>query len=356
MSLKNKTAELSNPHSDFKKPGKKIPKALKVFFILLMLSALVFSGLIAARKIIAKNKALNTTYKVTSETYENVIEISGVVSPAQTQTLQALSSGTVTAVYVKQGDSVKKGDIIIQLDDSTEKYNLERHDFETQTTKITGSYREYQLMLTQRQSLVQKISERKVIATFDGIIADIEVSVGDSLEAKDAVGTLVDSSYLTADVEIAETDVSKLEIGQTVDFKFAAYDETVKGYVVGWPAIGTVTSRGATVVNARVRIDEYPDIILPNFSFSGKIQISPPETYLIVSRYAVGRENGQAFVVLADSAEKINVTVSPYDREYVKIEDGLSGDETLKAQSEPQASGMQRRNGMSGGMGGGMRR
>ena len=332
-----------------KKARKKMPRLLKIFLILLIVAGVVAGGLFIARNIISSNQTTNTIYTVTTEKYENAIEISGVVSAAQSQTLQALSAGTVTAVYVKQGDVVKKGDVIIQLDDSSEKYALQKHDFETQTVKITGSYREYQLMLTQRESLVQKINERKVTATFDGIIAAMEVAVGDSLEAKDNVGTLVDSSYLTAEVEVAETDVAKLQVGQTVEFKFSASDETVTGYVVGWPAIGTVTSRGATVVKVKLRIDEYPESILPNFSFSGKIKISPDENYLIVSRYAIGRENGQAYVVLAGTDEKINVTVSPYGNEYVKIESGLSGGEKLKAQSTAGASGGQRRNGMGGG-------
>lgn len=336
-----------------RKSKKKMPKVLKIFLILMAVSALIVLGLSVARKIIEKNKTDNTVYRAMNEVYENVIEISGVVLAAQSQTLQALSAGTVTEVFVKQGDVVKKGDVILQMDDSSEKYSLAKHDYETQTVRITGSAREYQLMLTQRESLVQKINERKVTATFDGIIADIQVSVGDFLEAKDKVGTLVDKSYLTADVEIAETDVSKLAVGQTVDFKFSASKETVKGYVTGWPAIGTVTSRGATVVTAKLRIDEYPPEILPNYSFSGKIKISPDEEYVIVSRYAIGRDDKQAFVVLAQGDEKINVKVVPYDKEYVRVESGLKGGEILKAQSSPAASGTQRRNNMGGGMTGG---
>lgn len=323
--------------------NKKIPKFLKIIFILIVLIGVLVSGLVVARKLIEKKQTENTVYTVTTEVYENAIDISGVVLAAKSQTLQALSAGTVTEVFVKQGDSVKKGDVIIQMDDSSEKYNLAKHDYETQTVKITGSWREYQLMLTQRESLVQKINERKVTATFDGIIANIDVAVGDSLEAKDSVGTLVDTSYLTAEVEVAETDVSKLKVDQPVELKFSACKESVSGKVTGWPAIGTVTSRGATVVNTKIRIDEYPPEILPNFSFSGKIKISPDETFVIVSRYAIGREDGQAFVVLAQSGEKKNVTVTPYDKEYVKVVSGLSGGEQVKAQSSAEKSGMQRR-------------
>lgn len=331
---------------------KKIKKTFKIAIISFVVICLILAGLFISKKIIANQKNANTTYQVTSETYENVIEVSGVVSAAQEQTLQALSDGTVLGVYVKQGDSVKKGDIIIQLDDTDQQYDLAKQDYDMATVRITGSTRQYQLMQTQRKALVQKIAERKVTATFDGIIASIDVAVGDSLEAKDSVGTLVDVSYLTAEVEIAETDVSKLQVGQKVQLTFPSYDGTVEGYITGWPAIGEVTSRGATIVKAKLRIDEYPESILPNFSFSGKIEIAPSQTYTIVSRYAVGRTDGQAYVIKAGTSEKINVTVLPYDQEYVKITEGnVKEGDILMAQSAASKSGTKRQGGM-GGMGG----
>lgn len=328
----------------------KINRKIKFLIIGIASVAAVVVILICVKKIVSSKNASNLTYMVKTETLQNVISVSGVVSAAQEQTLQALSDGTVTNVYVKQGDEVKKGKVLIQLDDTTQQYNLAKHDYDMETVRINGSRRELALKQTERKSLVQKIAERKVIATFDGIIADIDVAVGDSLEAKDSVGTIVDISYLTADVEVAETDVSKLKIGQQVELKFPSYDGIVMGKVIGWPAIGEVTSRGATVVKVKIQIDEYPASILPNFSFSGKIKISPDEDILLVERYAVGRENKTAFVVKA-TGEKIDVEVVPYSSEYVKI---VSGDvregDVLLQQTTPKISGTRRNMGPKNGM------
>lgn len=322
-------------------------RALKIIFASVIVAAIITAALCAIRFALNKNKISDAAYIVRKEVYENSVSVAGVVSAAQEQTLQALSDGTVIAVYVKQGDAVKKNDVIIQMDASEQQYNLAKHDYEMETTRITGSARQYNLMQTQRLSLVQKIAERKVSATFDGIIADIDVAVGDSLEAKDSVGTLVDISYLIADVEVAETDVAKLKAGQEVQFSFPAYEGAVTGHVVGWPAIGEVTSRGATVVKVRLRIDDYPrESILPNFSFSGQIKIAPDETYLLVEREAIGRDENQAFVVNAKTGEKKKVKVETYSREFVKIVEGdVAEGDVLKAQSAPLASGMMRRSG-----------
>lgn len=332
-------------------------KALKIIFIILIILGLIGGSLFVARKFLGKKKTSDVTYRVNKELYENVIEISGTIAAAQEQTLQALSAGTVLAVNVKSGDKVKKGDVILQLDDTTEQYNLAKQDFDMASKRVTGSARELKLMETQRLSLLRKIEDRKVVATFDGVIADLDVAVGDSLEAKDKVGTIVNTDYLTADVEVAETDVQKLVKGQKVIFTFPAYTkEKIEGYIVGWPAIGEVTSRGATIVKAKVRIDEFPPQILPNFSFTGKIEISPTEENLVVSRYAIGYdEKKQAYVELAKSGERVEVKVQRYGRDYVKILSGLKGGEVLKQLEEPKASGSQRgRNGQPGSGPGGM--
>ena len=325
---------------------KKLPLKFKVLFLFMLFAAMIISGLTLAKKQIARNSLDSTSYLVRKEISENCIEIAGTVSAAEEQKLQALSDGTVTGVFAKAGDKVKKGQILIQLDDTTQQYNLARHDYDMQIAKANGSEKEYKLMQTQRLSLIQKISDRKIVATFDGIIADFDVSVNDSLEAKDTVGTIVNVDYLTADVEIPETDVAKLAVGQKVEFSFPAYtDKSVYGYVVSWPAIGEVTSRGATIVKAKVRIDEYPKEILPNFSFAGKIQITEPEENLLVERYAIAYEEKNAYVELFKTGKRIDVQVQPYGKEFVKVISGLSGGETLKAQSMPAQSGWNRNSG-----------
>lgn len=327
-------------------------KGLKIVIIILIVLAVIGGGLFGLRALLNKPVDGNTIYTVSVETYENIIEISGTVAAAQEQKLQALSAGTVLGVYVKAGDKVKKGDVILQLDDTTEQYNLAKHDYDMAQTRITGSARELKLKETQRLSLLQKIEDRKVTATFDGVIADLNVAVGDSLEAKDSIGTLVNTDYLTAEVEVSETDVAKLQVGQEVDLTFSACSDIVIGHVESWPAIGELTSRGASIVKAKIRINDYPSVILPYFSFTGKIQIEAPVDNIIVERYAIGYENKEPYVVLAKNNEKIFVKVVPYGKEYVKIIEGLSGGEKLLQQTKTPKSGQNRGKNGSGGAGG----
>ena len=286
----------------------------------------------------SKQTPQNVTYTVHSETVENIIEIAGTISAAQEQKLQAAGDGTVTGVYVSAGDTVKKGDILIRIDDTTQQYELEQQDYKIEQKRISGAQRDVEMLLKQRKVLEQKLEDRIIKANFDGIVAYLNVAEGDYLVAKDEVGTMIDRTYLKALVEVAETDSSKIKPGQKVMFSFPAYeDHKMEGYLVSSYAIATVTSRGASVVKAEVRIDNPPEQILPNYSFIGEIEISPPETILLVERQAIGYgEDGSPFAekILPDgTTERVPVTVTAYGNAFVKIISGLQDKDVLKQQS-----------------------
>jgi multidrug efflux pump subunit AcrA (membrane-fusion protein) len=277
--------------------------------------------------------------------------------------LQAAGDGTVTAVYVKEGDRVRKGQIILQMDDSEQRYNLARHDYEMEQKQISGSPNELQIMAIQREVLLQRIKDRQISAGFDGVIAAFSVFAGDVFEAKDVAGIIIDRSYLAATVEVAETDAPKLRAGQKVSLNFPANgNQLIEGRVYSFPAVASKSSRGASVVKAEIRVDNPPDIILPNYSFTGEIEISPPETLLLVERQAIGfgsRDEGEtgerrrpaAFAekILKDGAtERVEVQVEPYGDGFVNIISGLSEGDELTAQEISRPSGLNRQRGQGG--------
>ncbi len=275
------------------------------------------------------------TYTVREEIFENIIEVSGTVQAAESQTLQIAGEGTVEAVYVEEGDFITEGTVLLELNTSQAEYNLAQLDYNLDQKRINGSAKEIELMEKERDMLLDDLEDRQVIATFDGIIAALDVAVGDVFEAKDEVGTLINREYLTATIEVVETDVARLAIGQEVVLTFPAYAEDVTGRVVSWPSVARVTSSGATVVDVEIRIDNPPIEILPNFSFIGEIVISPAETLLLVERQAIKRENGQSFVeVIQSNGSAINteVTARMYNATYMQITEGLQAGDELKAQ------------------------
>ncbi len=322
------------------KPKSKFVKTLIICAIILICVFVVAFLIRNSKKTESQD---NQTFTVRSEVFENVIEISGNISAAESQILQAAGEGTVQKVFVKEGDFVKKGQVIIELDAVEQRYNLAKHEYSMEQTRINGAKRELELMEHQRQVLQNKITDRMVTAYFDGIIVQLSVSEGDVVEAKDEVGTIINRDYMSASVEIVENDVHKLKKGQIVKFTFPAYEDLeVTGYVDSFPAVGRITSRGATVVDAVVKIDNPPEEILPNFSFTGEIEITPPKNYLVVERSAIGHRAGKSFAekILPDgSVQAVDVQIEPYGFEYVNVISGLQEGDVLKNQGGGLKSG-----------------
>ncbi len=331
------------------KKTKKSKKGFIAFIVSIVVIAIAVSGVLYFRQ---KNAAPKTEqvseYTVREETFENVIEITGNVSAAASQDLKAAGSGTVTAVYAKEGDFVKKGQIILAMDATEQEYALAKHDYDMDQKRINGSAKELELMAKQRTVLVQKLEDRKVTAYFDGIIAQLTVASGDYLDAKDTVGVLIDRSYMKASVEIVETDASKLKVNQKVNFSFPAYpNKVVEGFVVTYPSVGRITSRGATVIDAEVRINNPPSQILPQYSFTGEIEVTAPVTVTIVERQAIAYTSGKPYAEIIQkdgSTKKVDVEVSPYGVSYVSIISGLNPGDVLKNQGSA-ASGRLRMSG-----------
>jgi len=269
---------------------------VKLFIVIISLAIIITTFLIIKNSIKSDSSKTKTrsVFIVKEEIVENIIEISGNIQAAKSQSLQAAGNGSVVAVYGKTGDFVKKGQVLVELDTSEQEYELAKLQYEIAQVKINGSPKELELKRLQLKSLQNKLEDRKIIASFSGLLADFDVAVEDYLEAKDIVGTLIERSYLKASVEVVETDAPKLAAGQKVLCTFPAYpDKVIEGYVVSYPSVGTLTSRGAAIVEVEIRIDNPPEAILPNYSFTGEIEISPKETLLLVEKQAIGFEEGK---------------------------------------------------------------
>ena len=273
---------------------------------------------------------------VKKEGEHNQIEVSGYIEAAQTQVLEAPGEGFVEQVSVKEGDRVKKGTLLFALDTDKQRYDVARHAFSMKQEQINGASQKLLLMEQEQRLLEKQLADRKVYAKFDGIVAAFTVSQGQYAKTKDSFGTLIDRSYLKATVEIAESDASRLAVGQKVALSFPAEpDIRVQAEVVSYPSIARLTSLGRTVVDTLIRLDNPPEKILPGYSFNGTIVTGADSEALIVEQDAIRYVEGKPFVDKIDGtiAQEIAVTVEPYIKGFVKIISGVQEGDVLQNQA-----------------------
>ena len=239
---------------------------------------------------------------------------------------------------IKEGDKVKKGQLLFALDSKSQEVQLAKQVFAIEQEKINGASKKITLMQKEKELLEKQLRDRSVYAKFDGIVAYLNLDQGQYAKAQDNFGSLIDRSYLKATVEVSESYAYRLAVGQKVHLYFSAVPGVVvEGVVQAFPAIARLnTQRGNTVLDTKIIVEDPPKGVLPGYSFSGSIIVGEDEEVLICDKNAIRYENGQPYVdrLLDDGKlEAIKVEISPYLQGFVKFSSGVEEGFKLKNQT-----------------------
>ena len=312
---------------------------------------------------LGKQKASSATaaspavYRVQAVTRSSAIDVTGNLEPVESEDIGFAASGKVAKVYVKEGDRVRAGDLIAELDDSQQRYNLASLDYKIEKAKISGSKSELELLELERQMTQADLQEKKVWTTISGIVSNVDVREGEYVKAGEQISPIariIDLSALKAEVEIDELDVPSVKVGQKVLFHIDALpDLQVTGRVSLLPLEGRVTTEGIAVLDAELRIDNPPRSLLPGYSFSAQIVAGEDERLLVLDEKALQKVEGRTYVLLLPGTsggqpERREVKTAGYETGKVRVLEGLSeGDAVLAAASAAKAAAQQSANPLS---------
>lgn len=189
------------------------------------------------------------------------------------------ASGKVQEVLVEIGDEVKKGQVLARLDTSTLEQNLIQAQINVKsaqyslekakqpTTTASGDrilsapdpldieIKELQLELAKKRlkDAERQLEEATIVAPFDGVVAQVNISKGDRVSDSATAIRLLDTSKLEVDVVVSEMDVFQIKPGARATVQVDA----VSG--ISFPARVKRISPAATiqqnVVNYKVRLE-----------------------------------------------------------------------------------------------------
>ena len=319
---------------------KRKKKKGKLKTILIVLGLLIFSFFLYSK---FSKKSIGSTIElppitVTKEVSKNQIQISGYIEAAQQQKFESPGEGIVEIVRIKEGDKVKKGQLLFALDSKSQEVQLAKQIFAIEQEKINGASKKITLMQKERELLEKQLKDRSVYAKFDGVVAYLNLDQGQYAKAQDNFGSLIDRSYLKATVEVSESYAYRLSVGQKANLYFSALPGVVvEGIVQAFPAIARLnTQRGNTVLDTKIIVENPPQGVLPGYSFSGSIIAGEDEEVLVCDKNAIRYEEGQPYVdrLLDDGKlEAIKVEIAPYIQGFVKFSSGVEEGFKLKNQT-----------------------
>ena len=282
-----------------KRRKKRNKRIVLVVFLIVVLSAAAFF-LLYPREAAAVAETSQHEAVVVSNTYTQVIDLSGYVEPYDSQTMRFRSTGAVTGVYVQEGDHVTEGQLLASIDNTSQRAALQEIRNQIEEAELNGSKRELELLKLREASAEANLEYADIVAPFDGEIASVDVSEGDYFEGGDEVITVVDRSRLKATVEIDEIDMQYVRLGQKATLVFESRpDITVEAYVSYIPMLGRYTDQGIGVADVEFLIEDPPSGIMPGFTFEGTLEAEEDVSMLLIPQNAITRGRG--------GAESVNV-------------------------------------------------
>ncbi len=193
---------------------------------------------------------------VANHPFPRFLRVTGQLNAKNDAIVAANALGLVVAAPVERGTLVAVGDVLARLDDRHAKLALAEAEASRQLAqarlalakneqernqplaeKKAVAAADYQKFLTEvaarladlaaaqaRRDLAQQTLDDSVIrAVFAGVVAERLVAPGQYLTAASPVARVVETATLRLLLNVAETDVAALEVGQTIAFTTAAF-------------------------------------------------------------------------------------------------------------------------------------
>jgi membrane fusion protein (multidrug efflux system) len=192
-----------------------------------------------------------TVEKVVEKEVNRNFEANGVFEPAQELKLMAETSGAIIKINKRKGDFVKKGDVIVQVDDrlirsdyTVTKLNMEqaakdvkRYENLANTDAITKKQLEdaqkgYSIAEAQFSALQKRLDDTQIKAPISGYINEEYYEMGALVSPGMPIADLINTSSLKLSVHVTENEISKVKLGDPVSVRVNAIKgETFTGKV-----------------------------------------------------------------------------------------------------------------------------
>ena len=311
--------------------------------------------------------------------------ITGSVEPERRADLRAEVSAVVLAVHKENGEQVRRGDLLVRLDQTSIRDSLTAAEasYSAAAQAYDQSQRQYERMVKLRETGVvstqqvedvevrrnsaqsdreaartrmvtarQQLGRTEVRAPFDGIVSDRKVSAGDTAQVGKELLKVIDPSSLRFEGFVSADSIGEVQTGQHVWFRVHGFDEReFTGLVTRVNPAANSTTRQVEVLVSFDDAKQQPNVA--GLYAEGRIETRSTAS-LALPGASVVREGDSAFAwrVNGDKLQKVALTLGDRDPRTgaIVLKAGLAeGDKVLRFPSatlkdgQPVATGAEAR-------------
>lgn len=277
---------------------------------------------------------------------EDKLIISGTINAYEEVEIKPEISGRVTDIRFSEGVKVNRGDILVKLNDSDLKAELQRakerlkllESIESRQRKLLEkkgvSVEEYEIALNELN--IQKaqiayidamIDKTEIRAPFSGILGIREISTGAVVSPQTHITTLQILDKLKLDFTVPQRYAGDLKVGNQVQFKIPPDERmfNAKIYVIE-PRI----DRSTRTVRLRAEFDNKFGIFPGTYAEIEVVKDVNEKLMLLPSQALIpDLQSDKVFVYNSGNAEFRNVKTGFRNDKYVSITDGLRTGDTV---------------------------
>lgn len=166
--------------------------------------------------------------------------------------------------------------------------------------------RQAELSLQQAQN---NLSKAVLTVPYDGIVAAVNYRVGDQAASAQPAVVLIDQSALSIQVNLAEVDIPKIQLGQPVNITLDALpDRSFTGHVSYVSPAGT-NVQGVVNFAVTVTLDDADSAVKPGMTATANIIVDRRDNALLVPNRAIRSQGGQRVVQVLYNGQVIAVPV-----------------------------------------------
>lgn len=361
------------------KQGKKIT----IFLLVLMAIIVVIYFLFFNRE----EKVSYLTEKAAIGNIKLTVNTTGEIGAKQIVTVGAQVSGQIKKLYVSLGQQIKKGDMIAEIDSTTQenelninKAKLESYKTQLEAKKVAlvvaqkkynreknlkaknatseenldsandalasakANVAELESLIVQTQISVNtaetNLGYTKIVAPFDGTIVSVPVEEGQTVNSNQTTPTIVqiaDLSTMEIKMQISEGDITKIKQGMEVTYSILSEpNKTFKGQLDSIdPGLTTLTAGTYTgTTDSSTAVYYYGNLVVPNedgtlrigMTTQNTITIASKENVLIVPTITLHTKGNKNYVHTLEKGNKVlekEVTLGLSDSMNTEIIAGL---------------------------------
>jgi len=260
----------------------------------------------------------------------------GTLRANESLALRPEVAGRVTALGFQEGASVRRGQLMVQLDDSSARAELNQAEANRKLAEADlgrarslvapGLIAINEVERLQAQAAVARaavdkarsaLSKTRLLAPFDGRAGLRQFSPGELVQPGQALVTLVSLSPMKLDVSVPEREASSLRVGQTVTATIPALNNLkVSGQV---QALEPALDGAARAQQVRVLVANPAGKLQPGLSAQVRFLQGAPRSVLLVPDQAIVPQGGRQVVYRLQGDDAVLTPVGVGERQ-----DGLS--------------------------------